>query len=186
MPGTLQVLGTQLGKADKVQASVGLPFWRWHQMATSALKIGAEGPGGRQGCFMEGEQEVLSGEGMPDQPASCPCGAPALQAGQLLSSKMGTGLLSEGQPGRTAGQSGPNTLGRREMLSEHQAGSAHGQELGFYLNGDGEAAGKQILAQVLTFSCKDQQRKRMWAQAQTGRSGKCTETLTGDGQVFPS
>lgn len=55
VPGTLQVPGMQLGKADKVQASMGLPFWRWHQMATSALKIGAEGPGGRQGCFMEGE-----------------------------------------------------------------------------------------------------------------------------------
>lgn len=40
-------------------------------MVTSALEIGTEGTGGRRGCFMEGEQEALSGTEMPEQPVLC-------------------------------------------------------------------------------------------------------------------
>lgn len=41
-----------------------------------------------------------------------------------------------------------------ETQSEHHAGSPHGREFGLLLNGDGEAAGKQTSAQVLTCPVK--------------------------------
>ena len=55
---------------------------------------------------------------------------------------------------------------RRETQSKHPAGSVYGQEPGFYLNDDREAAGKPVLAQVLTFSCKGHQTERTGAEAE--------------------
>lgn len=93
---------TQLGKVDKVGSpSRGFPSGggiRWQQV------LEAKGPGGRRGCLRDGEQEAHSGEGVPDQPASCLLWAPALQ--QPLSSKMGMSLLSKGQQVRVYQQGG--------------------------------------------------------------------------------
>lgn len=36
VPGMVQLLGTQLGEADKVLAFMGLPSWRWCQVVASA------------------------------------------------------------------------------------------------------------------------------------------------------
>ena len=51
------------------------------------------------------------------------------------------------------------------MQSKRPASSVHGQEPGFYLNDDREAAGKSVLAQVLTFSSKGHQTERIGAEA---------------------
>lgn len=47
-------------------------------MVTSALKIGTEGTGGGRGCFVEGEQEGLSGRETLEQPTVCPTWGPPL------------------------------------------------------------------------------------------------------------
>ena len=99
VPGTVQVLGTRLGKADEVVAFVELPPWRWCQMVTSPLKIGTEGLGGKWGCLMEGEQEALSGEGPPEPPVSCPIWILGLADSGNAEIQDGKRLVLEGQRG---------------------------------------------------------------------------------------
>lgn len=112
---------------------------RWQQV------LEAKGPGGRQGWFRDSEQEAHSGEGVPDQPASYPLWAPSF-------ADRATAELQDGN--ELAVQGCTNKVERRETQSKHLAGSVCGQEPGFSLNDDREAAGKPALAQVLTFSCK--------------------------------
>lgn len=136
---------------------------RWQQV------LEAKGPGGRRGCFRDSEQEAHSGEGVPDQAASYPLWAPSF-------ADRATAELQDGN--ELAVQGCTNKVERRETQSKHLAGSVCGQEPGFSLNDDREAAGKPALAQVLTFSCKGHQTERTGPEAEWGvhRDSQVTAT----------
>lgn len=93
------------------------------QVASDGDKCSEDGDGRNRweaGLLMEGEQEALSGEELPEQRVSCPIWGPALQAEWLQGSKVGTSwCLRDGGEASVSGK-----LASRETRSEHQAAQA--------------------------------------------------------------
>lgn len=158
-------------------------------MVTSALKLGTEGAGGRQGCLVQGEQEALSGRQTPEQPAVCPSRGPRFVGRVTAELQGGSVLVFEGrrEPSVSAGspvcRRGADERESWATWSGHQAGSSRGQEFGLRLNGGGEAAGKQTSAQVLTCPAKLTEGRGCGIRPRLGEWRAHTETLPDSGQV---
>ena len=97
------VLGGTGDTAGKGRQGSGLPPWgfpsgggiRWQQV------LEAKGPGGRRGCFRDGEQEAHSGEGVPDKPASCLLWAPSFADRATTELQDGNELAVQGPAGQS-------------------------------------------------------------------------------------
>lgn len=176
VPGMVQLLGTQLGEADKVLAFMGLPSWRWCQVVASASedqnrrKVGEVRllyGGWRGSSFWRGDAWTIS--------VVCHLGpclsrwrdwrAPGWEQAWCLRDSSGARRLEWSWQASEQGD---------EVWSPARPWS--GVWILFEL-----WWGKHILV-PLTFSCKGQERKRMWAQVQTRWHGEYTETLTEEGQ----